>query len=155
MVTFVQKMDFNFKVDFKNFLTLKIKDEISVLQNEQNLLQQGLEAKSSAGDKHNTEQAMQHLEEEKKAQQLHIWLKNLQNLNRTPTAPSTTIQIGSLVQTNNGVFYLSIPYGNCTYQNKNIVVLSIQSPVGKLFQGKKTGDEIHFNQKSYKIIKID
>lgn len=104
------------------------------------------DGKSSAGDKHETSRAMAQLETEKLHHQLHqfeIQLSTLRKLN--PEKINETIQPGSLVETNNGLFYIAVPIGKILISENEIMVISALSPMGKLLTGKKNGSCIQFN----------
>src|SRR5258707_5924053 len=73
------------------------------------------ETKSSAGDKYETGRAMAQLEIEKNSAQLAEANKLKQILLQLVTTQTTdSIQAGSLVITNQGRFYISIPAGQFT-----------------------------------------
>lgn len=110
------------------------------------------EGKSSAGDKHETSRAMAQLETEKLHQQLHqfeIQLNTLRQLN--PEKVHETIQPGSLVETDKGIFYISVSIGKID----TVMTISAVSPLGKLFIGKKKNDKLHFSSIIYNILKFD
>ncbi len=114
------------------------------------------EGKSSAGDKHETARAMAQLEVEKLHQQLHQFESQagvLKKLN--PDFLSETIQTGSLIKTDKGNFYISVPLGKMVVptklDNQEVMVISAASPLGKEMIGKKVGDEVIFNKMQYKI----
>lgn len=62
----------NFKKEFYDFCLQEVQNQITHIQTAIKNQREGSEGKSSAGDKHNTEQAMQHLELEKKQQHLAL-----------------------------------------------------------------------------------
>jgi hypothetical protein len=62
------------------------------------------------------------------------------------------VQLGSLVQTTTGVYFISIPWGKIEIDGKPIFVLSIGSPIGTLLQGKKSGESYLFQGKKLEII---
>ena len=112
-------------------------------------------SESTAGDKHNTSRAMMHIEEEKLNRQLDqlFVLKKLSdkiNLQKK----DTHITLGSLIQTNYGWLYISIPFGNLVINEQEVMIVSLVSPIGKALQNKKTGDCIEFNSKKWKILKV-
>lgn len=154
MVTFDEKMNLQDKIALRLGIIEKVKQEIAVLQNDLQQLKVGLESKSSAGDKHNTEQAMQHIEEEKKLQQLQLWLNHAQILQRILDTACENIKIGALVHTNLGWFYCSIPLGYFEFNNEKIMILSPQSPLAKAFNQKKNGDTVLFNHNKYEILEV-
>ena len=111
--------------------------------------------KSSAGDKHETARAMAQLEQEKASVQLVQTVQLLTTLNRTYSETITAcVTNGSLVTTQKGIFYLSIALGKINVLNKDVMVISIESPLGKAFLGKKIGEEVGFKEMKYKILEI-
>ena len=103
------------------------------------------EGKSSAGDKHETAGAMVHLEMEKLAKQLEEARRQLSevekyNPNRMPE--SNQVQMGSLVQTTTGWYYLITSLGKIFVNGEVCFVLSGASPLGNLMMGKRLGETI-------------
>jgi len=108
--------------------------------------------KSSAGDKHETSRAMAQLETEKLHAQLHQYEMQFSVLKKiTPGISFSTIQVGSIVKTEKGTFYIAVPLGKVN----DVTVISAASPLGKEFIGKKAGDEAVFNGIIYRISEID
>lgn len=110
------------------------------------------ETKSSAGDKHETGRAMAQLETEKLTSQLAKLLTQQNTLNKINVDKTHKIVgLGSLVKTNNGLFFLSIPLGKLKFDNYYCYTLSSTSPIAKLLISKKVGDSFSFNGINYKI----
>ena len=115
----------------------------------------GTDAKSSAGDKHETGVAMAQLEQEKLTKQINELLKLKENLQKiNPTIKQSKIGLGSLVETNNGFYYFSIGIGNLIIGNQTIFALNPKSPIGELLTGKIKGDKIYFNGKTTEILGV-
>lgn len=113
------------------------------------------ETKSSAGDKYETGRAMAQLEIEKNSAQLAEALKLKVTLSQIkPYHPSTAVQSGSLVITNQGNFYISISAGQFTVDNANYFCISPASPIGSKLMGLKPNDQFAFNSKTYQIEKV-
>lgn len=113
------------------------------------------ETKSSVGDKYETGRAMMQLEKEKYAQQLaqaQDLRQQLELLN--PQHNSTQIQRGTLLRSNEGLYYLSISLGKITHESKTVFVLSAASPLGQVLLGKKAGDKISFQSRSIHILEL-
>jgi transcription elongation GreA/GreB family factor len=104
------------------------------------------ESKSSAGDKHETSKAMMQLEQEKLGHQLLEVDKQLEILSKIITMPTTSkVQIGSLVETDQGKFYIAIGLGKIHFQDQDFFVISPQSPLGLKMIGKAKGEKIEIN----------
>lgn len=114
------------------------------------------DTKSSAGDKFETTREMMQQDIERNeallvdAQRNLFLLQSLQNVET-----SSVIKNGSLVETDQGMFFISISAGQLNLDkelcNSSVFAISAASPIGKLMVGKAAGDEVSFNNKSYKI----
>jgi transcription elongation GreA/GreB family factor len=113
------------------------------------------ETKSTAGDKHDTARAMAHLESEKNAKQL-VEINKLKRVlpYLKDYKQSNKAELGSLVNTNTGNYYLSISLGKLTLHAKDYFLISAVTPIGKLLIGKSIGDSVSFNGKSIEILGI-
>ena len=110
------------------------------------------ETKSSAGDKYETGRAMAQLEIEKNSTQLAEAKKLKQILLQLdPTKTNDTIQAGSLVVTDQGRFYISIPAGQFTIEEATYFAVSPSSPIAQKLLGLKTGDHFSFNKKEFVV----
>lgn len=113
------------------------------------------ETKSSAGDKYETGRAMMHLEMEKNAGQLEESAKLKHVLDTIHLDASTeSVQLGNLVTTNRGVFFIAISIGEVTLKGKPYLVISAASPIGQKLIGLKAGDSMTFRNQRYTIEKI-
>ncbi len=114
------------------------------------------ETKSSAGDKYETGRAMMQLEIEKQSVQLAEAMKLKHVLSQiNPEKTTDTIQSGSLVYTDQGNFYISISAGKLDLEGMTYFAVSPVSPIGALLIGKKSGDAILLNGKTFTIRKIE
>lgn len=113
------------------------------------------ETKSSMGDKYETTREMlqqeinMNMERLKKAQNDLSVLTGINSDNS-----SEKVAIGSLVETNNGIFYISISVGKTVCNDQVFYVISPSSPIGKMLLGKAENEEISFNNKKYIISRI-
>jgi transcription elongation GreA/GreB family factor len=115
------------------------------------------EGKSSAGDKHETAGAMVHLEMEKLAKQLEEGRRQLTEVEKyhpDRITESSQVQMGSLVQTTTGWYYLITSLGKLTVNGETCFVLSGASPLGKMLMEKRVGDEILRDGKEIRIIGV-
>ena len=64
------------------------------------------------------------------------------------------VEFGSLVETNNGIYFISIAYGKIELDNKDYYSISLASPIGKLFHQKKEGDKLDFQGREFEIKNI-
>lgn len=113
------------------------------------------ETKSTAGDKHETGRAMMQLEQEKLGKQVEEWEIQKTILNKINLSPlSSIISLGSVVETNRGLFFIAANVGKIKTDEKEVMVISNQSPLGIFFMKHKLGDEFNFNGVVYKIITV-
>jgi transcriptional regulator of heat shock response len=110
------------------------------------------DSKSTAGDKHETARAMMQIEQEKLGNQLNLLEQQQQVLNRLdPSVKSEIVVNGSLVKTNQGWIYISIPLGKITVGGESVMCLSVQSPLGQKLLGKNTSDQTTINGVEYVV----
>lgn len=113
------------------------------------------EEKSSAGDKYETGRAMAHLERDKASQQLQEAIKLKASLAQVNSSASKeVIELGSVVTTTQGNFYLAISAGKLQVNDLQFFALSTASPLGQKLLSKKVGDEFIFNKKPFGILEI-
>lgn len=112
-------------------------------------------AKSSAGDKHETSTSMAQNEQEKIGQQIFELEKQIELVKRIPLEnKAKKIGLGSVIKTTENTFYLSIGFGKITYNNETVLCISPNAPLGQLFLGKAVNDVVIFNQQIHKISTI-
>lgn len=136
-----------------------IKTRIAETAAEVESLQQSLgsEAKSTAGDKHETGRAMIQIDMERATAKLHEWratLANTQRLFSTP-APTDQVRLGHAVETDGGWFLLGPPLGKLTAPSgESCFALSAASPLGQLLVGKRQGDVFRSGPREFQILTI-
>lgn len=114
------------------------------------------ESKSTAGDKHDTARAMMQLEVEKmskqlaEAQKLKIALSYI-----NPEIQHEEVQLGSIVNTSNAQYFISISAGIIEMQESQYFAISPLTPIGKLIIGLKKGDSFEFNGVVNKVISVE
>lgn len=145
------------KVEIHTIFKNQVQDRIKLIQNQ--ILDLSLDAqndaKGSAGDKHETALAMMHLEQEKATAKLQEVLQQKVTLDAIDaTSVHNVIALGSLVITNSLIFYIAAALPQITFDNKTIISISPQSPLGLVLLGKKVGDEVVFTSSNYKITQI-
>ena len=113
------------------------------------------DAKSSDGDKHETDLSMMHIEQEKLSAKINEYLTQQQELLRIDILrKSEIIALGSLIQANDLWFFLSSALPKVNVNNLAIYSLSKFSPLGNLLLGKTIGDEVVVNNVKYKIQQV-
>ena len=134
-----------------------LNDKISSLKNILEELTESVKSdtKSSAGDKHETARAMVQIEQETIGKQLNEAMEQKSLLEKiNPAINSSQIVRGSLVETNKGYLFLSIAFGKIIVDNKTIVAISPQSPLGIKLMGLKINDSTDINGMNYFIENI-
>jgi transcription elongation GreA/GreB family factor len=114
----------------------------------------GNDAKSSAGDKHETARAMMQIEHENLSRQLNEFLKEKNELAQIDIGRSNTVTKGSLIKTNQGYLFLSIALGRVEADLTKVMALSPQSPLGKKLVGLTKGDSVDINGVKYEIEEV-
>lgn len=113
------------------------------------------DAKGSAGDKHETALSMMHIEQEKLNQKLAEILCQKALLDKIkPENSSNKIALGSLVQTNGMLLYISAALPKITIDNITIIAVSTHSPLGSKLIGNEVGFAFEINGTKYLINSI-
>lgn len=103
------------------------------------------ETKSSMGDKFETSREMVQQEINTLQIQLNENRNARNSLKHINTNLHQTIGLGSLVETDKGLFYIAVSLGEIIFNKKKIFVISTESPLGKILFGMKKGGEISLN----------
>ncbi len=145
----------------KQSVIVAIKNKISAtkanitesLESERFAIQQ--ETKSSAGDKYETQREMIQADIRRSEAQLEETKINEEMMEHFHDFKGAVI-LGTLVQLsqgNNQLFvFIGPAVGDVLVEKQKIKVISSISPFGQLLMGKKLGDVINFNQKSFQIV---
>lgn len=133
-------------------------EKIISLKNSLLELEEGSESdsKSSAGDKHETARAMMQIEQGKLSKQLNEALEQkvvLEKINAGVSSPQITS--GSLVITNKGFLFIGIALGKIVVDEKPVIVLSPQSPLGLKLLGLKVNDATEIMGIKYSVENLD
>lgn len=113
------------------------------------------ETKSSAGDKYETGRAMMQQEKDKLNARLATNQHQLSQLNQLkPELRKERAENGSLVQTNEGLFYLAAAVGKLQLDAQKCFVISLDSPLAKALWYKKEGEVINFQGRKIRIVAI-
>lgn len=118
-------------------------------------LESKTDAKSSAGDKHETGVAMVHLEQEK----LNVKLQDILNQKRVmeqlnPEQVATAALLGSVVETEKYYLYLTTALPQTQINNKPVIALSPKSPLGSILLGNTVGFEFQLMKMNQTILNI-
>lgn len=110
------------------------------------------ESKSTSGDKHHTGRAMLQIDRENAGNQLREIEKVMRQLEKVDISNiSETIRLGSIIETNQAVFFMSISVGKLEINNTFYLGVAPNSPIGMNLLGKTIGEQFSFNRNVYKI----
>lgn len=112
------------------------------------------ESKSSAGDKHETARAMVQIELEQAIKQLKEVELLINNFEKIKTISRSSIGLSSLIETNLGWFYISIPLGKIQVNQQEVFCLGHTAPISNLLLQQKVGDTFNFGAKSFQILAV-
>lgn len=112
------------------------------------------ETKSSMGDKYETTREMVQQEINNLQVQLNENLKAKNSLQFIPVSLAEKVNFGSIVQTENGLFYISVSLGNISIDGQKIFLISPESPIAIAMMGKTENTDFSVNNSKQKIIKI-
>ncbi len=111
--------------------------------------------KCVVGDKHHTFRAQTQNEQELYAKQLNGAINELNTLKLISKEKKfNTGELGALLDTSNGVYFLATSLGIIKIENEIVMVLSPISPIGSLLLSKSKGDIINFRDNDIEIINI-
>ena len=113
------------------------------------------ETKSSAGDKYETGMAMLQMEEQKANVQL-AKAKELQKTLSMIDAKEShdKVQLGSLIKTEKGYFFISVGLGKLNIENMDVFTLSMVSPIGMQMKDKGLNSDFVFMDENVRILKL-
>ena len=112
--------------------------------------------KCVVGDKHHTFRAQTQNEQELYVKQLNLAINELNTLKLISKVKKFKRgELGALLETTNGIYFLAIGIGIEKIENKDIMILSPISPIGSLLLNKVKGDKIIFRGNEIRIINIE
>ena len=110
------------------------------------------DTKSSAGDKYETGREMMQQEIDRNRKQLeeakrqNLVLEQIEHKDHYDV-----VQVGSLVITNRGKFYIGISRGQIHFEGSHYFAISAISPIGTKLMFQKVGYEFDFNGRTFII----
>jgi transcription elongation GreA/GreB family factor len=142
---------------YQTAITQLKQKEALLAEERKNIIESILEEeKNSAGDKYETsrETMTQDLNSlEKQIKQGKMDLEELYRLQAIKDTPPT-VQEGTLVQLGTDWFLLAVSIGQVKVGDKQVFLLSKNSPLGELLVGKKKSEVIQFRGKPQTITEI-
>ncbi len=147
----------NFKQKILSQYQTLLQDKIDIYQDLIDSLTEDAQndAKSSAGDKHETTLSKLHIEQEKIANKLKEALEQQVILSKLDSEQiSDNVVLGSLVKTNHLTVLVATALPKITIDNQTIFAISPQSPLGVQMMHKTINSEFMVNNVAYKILQI-
>ena len=112
--------------------------------------------KSSAGDKHETSRAKIQTEIDNYSRQLDLSLNNLHIVEQIDNSKKyNLVTQGSIVTTDNGIFFISIGIGKLEIRSNNFFIISLLSPIGSAMKGLSKNEKFTFRGIKYSIKNIE
>lgn len=103
------------------------------------------ETKSSMGDKYETSREMVQQEINNLQIQLNENVRAKNSLKLINTNLHQTVGLGSLVETDKGMFYIAVSLGSVEKDQRRIFLISPESPLAQAMTGKSEGSEFSLN----------
>lgn len=145
------------KIAMQQYCLNLVAEKLKSTKEEMNLTKEASfeETKSSAGDKFETGREMMQQEADKFARQIEELNKIYRlidslNLNKT----SEKIEAGSIVKTNQNVFFISASLGMVEFEGEKLMLISAISPIASALLNKKAGDQLTFNGRTYIVEEV-
>ncbi|MEO9870530.1 3-oxoacyl-ACP synthase [Ekhidna sp.] len=147
-------MDKEFKRAVHQACEKRLEEKIVALLNEIDALKESAsnETKSSMGDKYETGREMIMQERNKLGEQLDQFKKQqviLSSVNMDMNYNS--VKAGSLVQAQNGTFYISVPIGELNVEGDKVFAISPLAPLSNAMMGLKRGEVFNLKGGSFEI----
>ncbi len=113
------------------------------------------ETKSSAGDKYETAREMMQQDIDMNMARMAELLKMSETMERIPhEGMQDTILPGSVVQTDQGNYYIAVSAGTTEIRGERYFLISALSPIGMKLSGLKAGDSFTFNGKNIVVQRV-
>ena len=113
------------------------------------------ESKSSAGDKYETGRAMMQIELENNERQLEKSRAAKQELLQLNLQEVHSLAgPGSLVHTNQGIYFVSIGFGKLELAEQPYYAISLASPIGQALKHAKVGECVSFQGNVLEVLRI-
>lgn len=148
-----QELKFELQQQCKDLIKIRYESVNKTIANIEQALRD--ESKSTIGDKHHTERAMLQIQREEAGKQLREIEKVMLQLDKvTISDVSETIRLGSIIETNQANFFISISVGKLKVKDTIYLGVAPVAPIGRCLLGKVKNEQFNFNGVVYKIKKI-
>lgn len=154
----MKKLSESIKLNVYNLCKRKLEDRISNFEIAMKNAQESSnsEDKSSAGDKYETSRAMGQLDRDMNAKQfVEAQTEFASLLKINIEIKSEKVITGSMVETNNGIYFIAAGIGTIELNSSlKVIVLSPKAPLALAILEKKIGDTFLFNEKKFEVFAI-
>lgn len=114
------------------------------------------DAKSSAGDKHETTLSKMHIEQENLSNKIREAISAKEILKRIdPKKKSEVVGFGSLVRINAIYLFVSTALPKVFIDDYSVLAISEDAPLIKMLWGKKIFDEVTYNGSVFRINELE
>ena len=142
------------KEEIKTICIQRLEDKIDAFQViiEEMTKDAQSDAKSSAGDKHETGLSRLHIEQEnlsKKIEESIVLRDIVKKIDATKV--SSQVEFGSIVKINSNYLFISAALPKIVFEDLSILAISVDAPISKELLGKKLYDTFFFNKNEFKI----
>jgi len=111
--------------------------------------------KSSAGDKYETSRAMGHLDRDMNARQLKEAEQEFRKLIGLNTdAIYQTVVAGSVLVSGDLIFFAGAGLGIVKLNNREVITLSVESPLFRQLRGKKKNESFIFKEREHRVEEV-
>ncbi len=132
----------------------RLNDKVSALQGivEDLAIDAQNDAKSSAGDKHETGLSMMHLEQENISKKIteNIAMRDVVSKINDEKV-SSVVEFGSFVQVNSVYLFFSAALPKILVEDRSVLAVSMDAPIAKELLGRKLHDKFTFNNCEFTI----
>ena len=104
------------------------------------------DTKSSMGDKYETSREMLQQEINRLLNQIQGFVQQKEILKKINDKVCDKVEIGSLVETDKGWFYISVSLGEILFENHKIICISSDSPLAKAMANRRVAESFSINQ---------
>ena len=134
------------KSEILNIIKLKLSQKIETLEKMiAETRASNNETKSSMGDKYETSREMVQQEINNLQIQLNEIIKQKDFLKTIIPKPSDKCEKGAIVETEKGMFFISVSLGEIIFEDKKVIAISPESPLAKVMTGKKKNEVFIIN----------
>jgi hypothetical protein len=113
------------------------------------------EGKSSAGDKYETGRAMSQIDRDRSAGQMDEAVQDMLKLQSLDADRLyDEVNNGAVVICGETIYFIATGLGVIEHQGRKVIVLSPMAPLSSQLRGKKKGDGVTFNGKSFEMTDV-